>query len=169
MKLLETILAEHSKTQTERIIKWVGNDQKRFDKLYKIFLHGNPVAIQRAGWPLGYIAEFHPQLIKKHLGSLITNLERPGLHNAVQRNTLRILQFVSIPRRLHGRVLNLCFNFITDPGERPAIKASALTVLHNLSSQYPDIRNELRLVIETQWENESPAFRARAKKILGQH
>ena len=168
MKLLETILAEHSKAQTDRIITWVGNDQKRFDQLFKIFLHGDAVAVQRAGWPLGYIAEFHPQLVNKHFASLITNLERPGLHNAVQRNTLRMLQFASIPKRFHGRILNLCFNFITDPAERPAIKASALTVLQNLSTQYPDIRHELRLVIETQWENESPAFKARARKILNQ-
>jgi hypothetical protein len=62
--------------------------------------------------------------------------------------------------------MNLCFDYIISPKEKPAVKAFSLTVLQNLSRQYPEIKNELRTIIETQWDNESPAFRSRARKIL---
>ena len=62
--------------------------------------------------------------------------------------------------------MNLCFDYVMDPMEKPAIKANALTVLQNLAKQYPEIRNELRLIIQSQWEHESAAFRSRAAKIL---
>ena len=45
-------------------------------------------------------------------------------------------------------------------------KAFSLTVLQHLAALYPDIKPELRLVIEEQWEQAAPAFRSRAKKIL---
>jgi hypothetical protein len=47
-----------------------------------------------------------------------------------------------------------------------AVKAFSLTILSNLSAAYPEIRGELKLIIEEQWEQSTPAFRSRAKKVL---
>jgi hypothetical protein len=166
MNLRAAVLAEHSKTQTNKILKWIGSDQQRFDQLFDLFINDKPLVTQRAGWPLSYAASAHPELIQKHLGKLLKNLAKPNLHNAIKRNSIRLLQDISIPERFHGDVMNTCFDYITDPQEKPAIKAFSLSVLQNLSRQYPDIRNELKLVIESQWNNETAAFRSRAKKIL---
>jgi hypothetical protein len=166
MHLRNTILAEHSKIQMNKIVKWVGNDQQRFDELFGLFLNDEYRVVQRAAWPLSYCAINHPELIRKHFTKLIKNLQQPRLHDSVKRNTLRLLQHIPIPGRLHGDIMNTCFGYITDPQEKPAIKAFSLTVLHHLSRQYPDIRNEIKVIIEERWEHETAAFRSRAKKIL---
>ena len=166
MDLRKTILTAHSKAQTEKIVQWIGSDQQRFDELFSLFIHDEYRVVQRASWPLGNAVEAHPSFITPHFSSLLSNLEKPGLHDAVIRNTVRILQFVTIPEKFQGQIMNLCFDYITDPKEKPAVKASSLTVLQNLSRQYPEIKNELKIVIESQWENESAAFRSRATKIL---
>lgn len=167
MNLREAILEKHSKTQTHKIVKWVGNDQQRFDQLFRLFINDkDDVVTQRAGWPLSYAVEAHPTLIQKHFRPLLKNLEKPGLHNAIKRNSVRLLQDIAIPERFQGEVMNICFAYVTDPQEKPAIKAFSLSVLQKLARQYPEIKNELKLVIETQWDNESAAFRSRAKKIL---
>ena len=166
MNLLETILAAHSKEQTNKIIKWIGKDQKRFDLLFELFINAESLVQQRAGWPLSYIAMGYPELIQKHLNRLLKNLKKQGLHNAIKRNSIRLLQDIPIPERFHGDVMNICFGYITDIDEKAAIKAFSLTVLENLANQYPDIKNELKLVIESQWEHEGAAFRSRAKGIL---
>ena len=62
--------------------------------------------------------------------------------------------------------MNLCFDYIISPGEKPAIKAFSLTVLQHLSKQYPEIKQELKTIIEDRREFESAAFKSRAKKIL---
>jgi hypothetical protein len=62
--------------------------------------------------------------------------------------------------------MDICFTYIADPQEKVAVKAFSLTILENLSHQYPEIRNELKLIIEERWEHETAAFRSRAKKIL---
>ena len=62
--------------------------------------------------------------------------------------------------------MSTCFEFIQSPETPIAIKAFSLSILANLSSLYPDILGELKLIIEEQWEQATPAFRSRAKRIL---
>lgn len=166
MNLRETILAEHSKNNCSRIVKWVGNDQQRFDELFRFFLEDEPQVIQRAAWALSYAVIAHPELIKKHFSKLLNNLSKKGLHDAVKRNTVRLLQDIDIPEKFQGQVMNICFDYIISPHEKPAIKAFSLTILQHLTKQYPDIKQELRTIIEDRWDHESAAFRSRGKKIL---
>src|SRR4029077_20634695 len=109
MDLRATILAEHSKAQTNKIIKWIGSDQKRFDELFRLFLNDEYRVVQRAAWPLSYCVISHPQLIYKHFRKLLTNLKKPGIGDAVKRNTVRLLQHIQIPPKYHGEIMNLCF------------------------------------------------------------
>ncbi len=166
MNLGAAILAEHSKAQTEKIIKWIGGDQKRFDELFALFAGKDKLLEQRAAWPLSYVVNTRPELIKKHFGKLVQKLKQPGIHDAVKRNGIRLMEGITIPEKYHGEVMNLCFDYIIDPKEKPAVKAFSLTVLQNLAKQYPDIKPELRTIIEDRWDLETAAFRARAKKVL---
>ena len=166
MDLRETILEEHSKAQTSKIVKWIGDDQKRFDELFNLFLHDEYRVVQRAGWPLSNCVIKYPKLIQKHFGNLLKNLHTPNLHNAVKRNTVRLLQDITIAKKFHDEVMNICFEYIADPQEKVAIKAFSLSILQNLSRQYPEIKQELKTIIEDRWDYETPAFRSRAKKIM---
>ena len=166
MKLRETILKEHSKTNCLRIINWIGSNQQRFDELVHLFLHDEYRVIQRAGWPLSEIAVKQPKLVTKHLARILKHAQQPGNHEAVKRNTVRLLQEMDIPEKFHGEVMNLCFDWLVSPTEKPAVKAFSLTVLDNLSQQYPEIKQELKTIIEDRWDLETAAFRSRGKKIL---
>lgn len=166
MNLEDILINEHSKTTCDKIVHWVGNKQHRFDQLFSLFIGNDPLLAQRASWPLGYAAVANPRLIDKHFKELIENVKKKGVHNAIKRNTVRILQDISIPEDLQGDVMSLCFDYLMSPEEKPAIKAFSLTVLQNLSVQYPEILPELRTIIEDRWDIESKAFQSRARKIL---
>lgn len=167
MSLRELLEQEHSKKQCDRIVKLIGANEDRFRELLALFFSGEYRITQRAAWPLSYCVKRHPEWILPHFKTLLDNLDRKDLHSSVARNTLRILQFVDIPKRFHGRVMNTAFSLIESPDTPIAIKAFSLTVLERLSSLYPDILGELRLIIGQQWAQATPAFRSRAKKILG--
>jgi len=166
MNLRETILADHSKTTCNKIVNWVGNSQQRFDELFELFLKSEYRINQRAAWPLSYCVIAYPKLISKHFSRLIKNLHKPNTGDSVKRNTVRLLQHVSIPKKFHGEIMDLCFQYISSPGEPVAVKAFSLTILQNLSAHYPEIKNEIKLIIEERWPHETAAFRSRAKKIL---
>ena len=166
MDLLKAIEKEHSKTQCEKIVRYVGSDKERFGELMQLFLKGEYRVTQRAAWPMSICVQNHPELITPYFKQIVPLLQKPGLHDAVVRNVVRLLQHVDIPKRYHGQIMSCCFDFVADNETAPAIKAFSLTILENLSALYPDIKAELKLVIEERWPYETAAFKSRAKKIL---
>ena len=166
MNLRETILAEHSKATCDRIVSWVGSSQRNFDELFNLFLNSEYRVNQRAAWPLSYCVIAHPSFISKHFAKLINNLQRPRLHDSVKRNSVRLLQHIDIPKKFHGKVMDICFGYVSSADEPVAIKAFSLSILQNLSKQYPEIKNEIRLIIEERWQHETAAFHSRARKFL---
>lgn len=166
MDIYQLLQAEHSKKQTDRIVTYIGKDKDRFAQLIKLFFNGEYRISQRAAWPLSYCVRNHPELINPYFKPLLDNLARKDIHVAIIRNTVRLLQDVTIPKKYHGRVMNICFDYIQTPETPIAVKAFSLTILSHLVADYPDIAGELRLIIEDQWEQAAPAFRSRAKKVL---
>ncbi len=166
MKLREEILKEHSKAQCAIIVKWVGNNQQHFDELFDLFINDEAIVVQRAAWPMSYCVIDHPTFINKHWSSFLKNLSRPKLHDAVKRNSVRLLQHVNIPEKYQGEVMNICFGYVESATEAVAIKAFSLTILGNLAKQYPEIIPEIKLMIESQLEDQTAAFKSRAKKLF---
>ena len=166
MVLRTQLLKEHSRANCDKVVRWIGGDQQRFDELITLFLGDEYRVVQHAAWPLGYAAMAHPQLVKKHFAKLVANLGKPAIHNAVKRNTLRFLQEVEIPKKFHGKLMDACFKYIAVPGEAIAVKAFALTVLEKLSRLYPAIVPEIKLLIDENYDRETPAFRSRARQFL---
>jgi hypothetical protein len=166
VNIREALLTEHSKAQTDAIVKWIGTSQERFDQLFHLFLTDEYRVVQRAAWPLSYCVIGHPELIEKHFKELINNLNKPEVPGAVKRNTVRLLQHIEIPEEFHGEIMSICFDYIASPTEAAAIKAFALTILQKLAKHYPEIKDEVKIIIEDRWEVESPAFKSRAKKFL---
>ena len=166
MNLEQALLQEHSKAQCNLIVDYIGNNPNRFATLMKLFFGDEYRLTQRAAWPMSYCVRNHPQLIKPYFKKLIEKLGKPSEHDAVARNTLRLLQEVEIPVKYHGRLMTICFEFIQSNETAVAIKAFALTILQNLSKQYPEIRTEIKTIIEERWPYETAAFRSRAKNFL---
>jgi hypothetical protein len=164
--LREQILKEHSKAQCTIIVNWVGTNQQRFDELFNLFLHDEYRVVQRAAWPVSYCVMAHPNFISKHWGSLIKNLQKPNLHNAVKRNSIRLLQDIAIPKKYQGQIMDICFGYVESPTEMVAVKVFSLTVLSNLAKQYSEIIPEIKLLIEEQIERQTAAFKSRAKMFL---
>lgn len=168
MRLRDEILKEHSKKQTNRIVEWVGASQERFNRLFDLFLNDEYRVVQRAAWAVSSCVMNHPELIRKKISKLVTYLQQPGLDVAVKRNSIRLLQYVEIPVKYHGYVMDTCFRFLEDPAEAVAVKAFAITVLGKLARQYPEIIPEIKLLISEQLPHQSAAFRVRAREFMKQ-
>ena len=168
MNLREEILREHSKAQAQKLAAWIGADVARFNELISLFLHDEYRVVQRAAWIVSIVAERNAALILPHLKQLVSRLEEPDLPVAVKRNVMRILQHIAISEALHGQVMNIAFSLLEAPEEPVAVRVFSMTVLSNLAALYPDIKGELRIIIEdvlTQGAA-TAGFRARAKKVL---
>lgn len=168
MNIKEEILKEHSKAQCTKVVKWVGSSQQRFDELFAIFLNEEYRITQRAAWPVSYCVMANPSFINKHWKKLISNLKKTKLHDAVKRNSIRLLQDMEIPEKYQGDLMDICFRYLESPTEALAVKVFSMTVLGNLAKKYPDIKSELKFLIEDQMLHQTAGFKSRGKKILKQ-
>ena len=141
MNLREEILKEHSKKQTIRLAKWVGEDRRRFSELMDLFLHDGYRVVQRSAWIVRYVADAHPGWIKAWLKRMLEYCKKP-VHDAVKRNIIRILTEM--------------------------VKVFSMTVLANIAQYEPDLKQELKLLIEEQMESGTAGFKSRGRKILRQ-
>jgi hypothetical protein len=168
MNIREELLKEkvHTKAHATEITSYACSAPQHFKELIDCFLCNDYRVQQRAAWSVSWAARARPDLIKPYIKSLVAQLNRTDVHDAVIRNSVRILELTDIPEDCHADVMNACFAFIEKPSTPAAIKAFSLTTLYNLSAHYPDIKQELKLLIETLWDGETPAFKSRARKIL---
>jgi hypothetical protein len=166
MNIRNALLKEHSKAQALRIASYIASDASRFKELMTLFLGKEYRVTQRAAWVVSTCIENYPALITPWLKKMLVHLGEAGLHPAVKRNTLRVLQFVNIPKPLQGIAASNCFLLLQSETEPVAVKVFSMTVLGNLCQKEPDLINELRLVIEHQLIRASAGFKSRAKKIL---
>ncbi len=168
MNLEAEILREHSKRQCLRIASWIGADRKRFKDLMKLFLKGEYRITQRAAWIVQHCADAHRELILPYLDPMLDRMLEPGVHVAVKRNVVRILQDVEIPRALEGKIATVCFDMLASHNEPIAVKVFSMTVLANLAQAEPDLKNEIRILVERELINGSAGFRSRGAKVLKQ-
>ena len=168
MNIREEILAVHSKPQALKIAAYACASKQNFKELMACYMADEYRLSQRAAWSVSWAARKRPEMVKPWLKQIVSLLHKKNVHNSVIRNAVRVLEDIDIPKKLHGEVMNACFGFIESPTTAVAIKAFSLTTLANLSKYYPEIRQELKLIIEEKWENETAAFRSRGRKILEQ-
>lgn len=169
MKLREAILEEHTKANTVKITRWVGADPQRIAGLMQLFMHDEYRVVQRAAWIVRYVADAQPALMAPYLPLLVERLQDTTAHIAVKRNVLRIFEAIELPEAIHSDLMNICFDSIADPAEAIAVRAVSLGILARLAGLYPEIKNEIRLIIDDVMSQAPPAaFRSRAKKVLKQ-
>lgn len=168
MDLRTEIFREHSRANALRITAWIGSSKERFGQLMQLFLHDEYRVVQRAAHIISYVSEAQPALLAPHLPAMVQRMQDKGIPVAVKRNVVRVLQYLPIPEALHGEVMDQCFALLADPKENVAVRAFSMTVLGRLALEYPEISNEIKLVIEDELlnGNPSPGFRSRAKKVL---
>lgn len=166
MDFTKELSGEFSKHRTMAIANAIGADQNLFDEFMLIFLENDYRITQRSAWVLSHCIDNYPWLMNKHLDALVINLQNEDISDAVKRNTVRVLQFANIPESLAGLTIDLCFKFLHSHKEPIAVKAYAMTIIYNLTHQYPELIDELILTIQDLLPYGSPGLRSRGMKII---
>ncbi|WP_215224293.1 hypothetical protein [Echinicola shivajiensis] len=166
MDVLLHLQEGYSKTRSMEVVKYVGDDKDRFAHLFDVFVKSSYRISQRAAHPIALIVERNPVLLLPYYTEVIDLLKRSDVHDAVKRNIFRMLQNQDVPMKFEGEILDLAFAFLVDNKQPIAIRVFSMQVVFNLSVKYPEIKEELRIVLEDMLPYGSAGIRNRAKKIL---
>ena len=165
LDIAEFLSGGQSRARTQAIVDYIGSDPSRFAELFRVFDGGDRRMKQCAAWPMSVVAEKHPELLGPYLGKLVAQLPRNDVHNAVKRSVTRLLQYVEVPKRLHGKVFSLCVDLVADPNEPVAVRCFAMTAAARIAKTEPALRNELKLIAEDQREHATAGMKVRIRRL----
>ena len=151
--------------EKELYIREVGRSSGRFKSLLELSLYEKDPLAWRAAWILDGCDEKHPGQALPHLHEIIRQL--PGIRSTgVIRSLLRMLSRYEIPGKDQGMLVDLCFGHMTSELYPVAIKVHAMQIIYNHVLLYPELKGELRTVIEDQIANNSAGFKSRGMRII---
>jgi hypothetical protein len=165
MDFVSQLQKEHSRSNTDSIAKSIGKDPKQFAKIIDILYTAEAPLPQRASWLLAVVSRTHPELIAPYVSKFIDTVKSFKI-DGIKRNMLSALCTQEIPKKLQGKTVNICFDFILSSSETVAVKVLSLDILSKFIKDYPELKNELRAAIEDQLPKTTAAFHSKGKKIL---
>lgn len=166
MDLRKQLLKEHSKENTAEIVAFIQSHPKAVADLMDIFFNETYRLIQRSAWVVGDLGRSNPEWIRPYIPKMINNLKRPELHVAVRRNTMRYLQEVEVEEDYWGDLLDIALKLLSKNDETIAVKVFSMTVAFNIIKHIPELKDELRIIIEDQLPYGTAGFVSRGQKTI---
>lgn len=134
------------------------------DLLDSMFREKDPLK-WRAAWIIDGCDEKDPALAEPHISRIVGELENLDSQGTL-RSLLRLLSRHDIPEKDQGHLVDLCFKYISSGFHSAAVKVYAMEILYNQSRIYPEIGNELEVMIMDLSEYNSAGFKARGDIII---
>lgn len=167
MNLQQAFLAEHSLQQSKFICNYLLQNSNKIPEFFDCVFSDNKLISQRSAWVLRFLAEANPNIFRPYISKLVSNLSKPN-HDAVIRNTLSVLEKVDYPEELLGEIFDKSIHFLQNAAMPHAIRAFAMTCALKVVLQFPELKNELKSIVEEAMIFGSPAIISRGKKTLKQ-
>jgi len=165
MNIRDQLKAEISRSNTDYIAQYIGNDPELFKQLIDILFNGEAPLPHRASWVVTTISDRYPELVRPYLKKIISHIEKFD-HSWIRRNLLRCIAEENIPEALQGKLYDVCYCWLQSRLEPPAVKVHCMQILFNISEKEPDLRKELKLIIEELTDHESAAIRSRSRQLM---
>lgn len=118
-------------------------------------------------WMIGGLVEFDPERVAPAVPYFFSKQHTIKVPN-YDRSLAKFCWLAGIPEEIEGEVVDALFQWILDPKVITTTKTFAVQALYNQTQKYPDLKNELRIVIEDQLDKNGSSFEKRAGKILAE-
>ncbi len=141
------IIQENSKNHIDRVADYIGASSERFALLIQIICENAPKYAQKASWVMEHCCDRFPFLVDPYIDQLL-NQTRVDVHPGVRRAIMRSLETRSMNEDQTGVALEIAFNILSSAEEFVAIKVLAMGMILNLSKEYPELLQELKLHID---------------------
>ncbi|MBS1637987.1 MAG: hypothetical protein JST26_18890 [Bacteroidetes bacterium] len=160
MELQEILSTKISEADVRIIARKALKDKGLLDTVFNLVFHPDEKINNRASWILGHICDLDLSVMKNRDRKILGLLKsEEGLKGGRTRNILRIYNTRTVPESCSSDVLDTCYRFLKDPSYAIAIRAFSITVIYNISKPYPELLEELKLVLNDLLKHdEAPAI-----------
>ncbi|HTF80229.1 MAG TPA: hypothetical protein VL947_00835 [Cytophagales bacterium] len=167
--LVSKILRAKSRQSWQGLARECASDPMQITYLLDILLSSQPRLQQCASNVVNHYFELHPEQLSAYAATIIQALQPRVVPSAVKRTVMRLMQQVSLNHLSEtdfGFLVDRCFGYLQDANEAIAVRAFSLTIAHKASLIHPELRNELKPILNHVMDYGSAAEKSRARKIL---
>lgn len=125
----------------------------------------------KAVWIIEQLAEKHCELLVPYINKLIKTAPLYK-HESAIRGMSRTIYFIikskktTLTKTQEDKIIALCFDWLINSKIRLAPKVFAIYTLELMSIQQPWVHKDLVSIIEKDTQNQSPGYKAAAKRVL---
>lgn len=161
---LLSALAASSGSDRQAWAKLIVAEKIDIVSLCELLYEDKPIAT-RFSWLLSDIALTEPKVLYNVLPFLFQLRDKTSIPN-FQYSFSKYWNYCSVPEEHEGEAIDLLFKWIEDPNVSVHIKTNSLNALSKILEKYPDLKNELKIVLEDQLDKNSVSFKRMATKVL---
>jgi len=132
--------------------------------LCELIKYDKPVSM-RFIWLIGHLCDIKPQVVAPAIPYFFAVKNDVKFSN-YDRSLAKMFSLCGIPTEIEAEAVDLLFNWILDPTILVSTKNYSIDALLKFSENYPELKNELKIVIEDQLSKNSVSFEKHAKRIL---
>jgi hypothetical protein len=126
-----------------------------------------PVGI-RFSWMLGYLCEIKPEVVYPTISYFFNHRNEINIPN-FNRSLAKLFYLSGVPDELEGEVVTALFNWLQDPKSNITTKRNSILALDMISYIHPDLRNELKIVLEEMQHTSSGSLAPLIAKIIQEY
>lgn len=167
MNIRSLLTSLPSRVEKDIYVREAGDSKENFTTLKGLVFHDNDPVAWRAAWFMDSSDEQNPGLAEQFIPDIIRELPELKSSGAL-RSLLRMLSRYKIPEEEQGLLIDLCFGYMVSELYPVAVKVHAMQIIYNHALIYPELKEELRTIIEDQTANNSVGFMARGRRIIEQ-
>ena len=121
----------------------------------------------RASYVICHLSKVKSDLIEPHTKQIILKLSELN-NSGVKKNFLKIFESYILIKEdeLLGILIDVCYSFLLKPSESLATRIYSMQIIFNAAKEIPELKTELKLVLEEILIEEIPSLSQRAKRLL---
>jgi len=163
-KILKLLNQGISKHNAMLIAEYVSTDAKSYAKLLDIVFDNIEPTSRIAAYVIDNANDIDNKLITNNIEGVVDFvLTKPNY--SIMRSLLKLISMNRIPKNKQGEMLMLCTDYLYSEKVPVAVKVHCLQIFYNISEEEPDLKPELKQIIEDTIENNSAGYKSRAKRI----
>lgn len=122
----------------------------------------------RAAWVISHYSRKHPENVQKYVDNFIKALNTITKDGHI-RETLKIIYNLKLDESQTSELFDICMGLLEDNKKQPSVRMSAFSIVIRVAEDYPELQNEIEIIVENIKDYLSPgiknSFMKQLKKI----
>ncbi len=164
-ELQASLLADASGANHQRWATHIVQNDIALMDIISVIDAPHPIGM-RFSWMLGGIVQMDPHRVFPVVAYLFTRRDEIKIHN-FERSLAKMFALAGVPEEIEGEAVEALFQWLMNPQLIVSTRIFAMAAMDKLCSKHPELRNELKVVLEQIALENSGTLEKKALAVLG--